>query len=112
MFIPPHRKFTYAKQLFTEKPFTIAIWRNIFTAEFIKHATMDQNMTTNNRLFIDALIGVLLLIAAMAFTMTNFSSIMMMKLSSSLIAGVLSFSSFSLLYKAIKNDRHRLDQQM
>ena len=73
---------------------------------------MEQNITTDNKLFIYAFTGVLLLIAAMAFLLTNFSHIAMLDLSSSLIAGTLSFTAFSLLFKAIKNDRHRLDHPM
>jgi hypothetical protein len=73
---------------------------------------MEQNITTDNKLFIYAFTGVLLLIAAMAFALTNFSHIAMFERSSSLIVGILSFSAFSLLFKAIKNDRNRLNQPM
>ena len=66
--------------------------------------------TTDTKIFQYAFIGVLLFIAAIGFTFANLSNIAMFELSSSLIVGTLAFSSFSLLFKAVKHDKDRLKQ--
>lgn len=69
---------------------------------------MKPNTTADNRIFKYAVLGVLLFIAAMGFTVTHFSSIAMLRLSYTLVAATLGISSLSLLFKAIKNDRFRV----
>jgi hypothetical protein len=59
----------------------------------------------NNRIFKYAFLGVVLLIAALGFTVNHVSNISMLELSSTLVASTLSASSFSFLYKAIKSDK-------
>ena len=71
---------------------------------------MKPTNTTDNKIFKYAFLGVVLLIAAAGFTLANLSNIAMLQLSSSIIVGTLGFSSFSLLFKAIKHDKDRLIQ--
>jgi hypothetical protein len=71
---------------------------------------MSTSAPTDNKIFKYAFTGVILLIAAIGFTFANFSNVVMFELSSSVIVGTLGFSSFSLLYKAIKKDNDRLKQ--
>ena len=71
---------------------------------------MTPTVNTDNKIFSYAFIGVLLLIGAIVFTVANFSSIVMLRLSSSIILGMLAIPAVSLLYKAVKKDQHRLKQ--
>ena len=67
---------------------------------------MKPNINIDNRIFIYAFTGVLLLIAAMGFIISNMAQITAIELSYP-VAGVLGIPSISLLYKAIKKDRDR-----
>lgn len=71
---------------------------------------MKPDVTTDNSIFIYTMAGVLLFIAAFGFTLANFSSIAMLRLSYTFIAFILGGSSVALLYKAIKQDKDRLRQ--
>ena len=65
-------------------------------------------MRKENNIFSYAFIGVLLFIAAGAFTLANISNIITFELSYTGVAMALTIAATSLLYKAIKRDRERL----
>jgi hypothetical protein len=67
------------------------------------------NTENNNTIFIYALIGALLFTAAFGFTIANFSGIASLSLTAMMVPCLLIVSSGSLLYKAIKRDRNRLN---
>lgn len=73
---------------------------------------MKTTMNINNTIFVYAFVGVVLFIATLAFTVANLPAIMALKLSSLIIAGMLGFASISLLTKAIKADKRRLNEQL
>jgi hypothetical protein len=81
---------------------------NIFVITIKKYTSMRPNTTADNKIFNYAILGVLLFVAAMGFTVTHFSSIAMLQLSYTLVAAALVTASLSLLFKAIKNDRYRV----
>ena len=67
------------------------------------------NVTTDNTNFLAVLTGSVLFIAALACILAN-ALVAAPQASYTIIAGILGFTSLSLLYKAIKNDRIRLRQ--
>jgi glucan phosphoethanolaminetransferase (alkaline phosphatase superfamily) len=69
---------------------------------------MENNTIQHNSIFSFTFAGALLFVAAFAFTMAYFSKLVMFELSYMCIAAALISSSASLIYKAVKNDRHRL----
>ena len=70
---------------------------------------MEPGITKNhNNIFKYAFAGALLFIAAFGFTLANLSSILTLELSYMLISGILAAAAISLLYKAIKADKQRL----
>ncbi|MCD6011114.1 MAG: hypothetical protein K0Q79_976 [Flavipsychrobacter sp.] len=71
---------------------------------------MAREVKNNNSIFSYAFIGSLLFIAAFAYTLAYLSNIVMLELSYTAMATVLSVSSVSLLYKAAKNDRDRVKE--
>lgn len=71
---------------------------------------MKPTVITNNKIFIYAIAGVLFFIAALGYALTNLSNIVTFELSSFVIVSTLSFLSFSLLFKAIKNDKNRFKE--
>ncbi len=73
---------------------------------------MKTNATSDNGIFINALMGSLLFILSIIFTVSNLSNIAMLKMSYTGIAFVLGVASVSLLYKAIKKDKERTRQMI
>ncbi|MCW3122729.1 MAG: hypothetical protein JWQ38_2221 [Flavipsychrobacter sp.] len=71
-------------------------------------STMQKNTAIDNRIFTNALVGSLLLIVAIGFTITNLPSIAMLQLPYTAIASVLAMSSVSFLYQAIKQDKRQI----
>jgi hypothetical protein len=71
---------------------------------------MKHEVNNTNNIFSFALVGALLFVAALTYTLAFLSNIVMLELSYTMIAIVLAASSISLLYKAVKGDRNRLGQ--
>lgn len=71
---------------------------------------MKTKAKNDNHIFINALIGSLLFIFSIGFTVTNLPGIAMLELSKTAVAGVLAIASLSLLYTAIKKDKERLSR--
>jgi hypothetical protein len=69
---------------------------------------MENNTNQHNNIFSFTFAGALLFVAAFAFTLAYFSKLVMFEYSYVAIAAALISSSVSLIYKAVKNDRHRL----
>lgn len=67
---------------------------------------MKPAVNIDNRIFLYALIGVVLLIGAIGFIVANMADAATFRLSYPL-AGVLGIPSLSLLYAAFKKDRYR-----
>lgn len=65
---------------------------------------------TNNRLFRDTIIGVLLLIAALAGTLISVEYITAVKTLPLSITSLVAGAGFYTLYKTIKSDKERLEQ--
>ncbi len=63
----------------------------------------------NNRVFIDAIAGVLLFIIALAYTVTHIALITAaVKAHYILIPAVLGASALYFIFKSLKNDKHRI----
>lgn len=70
---------------------------------------MDLNKTTaDNNVFTYAFMGALLFSAAIGFAISNLSDIAMFEISSIVITCILTITSLSFLYKAIRNDSRKL----
>ncbi len=94
--------------LFTESVFLKNSWHNIFTAKRKNGEIMEREIKNTNSIFSYAFIGSLLFVAALAYTFSNFSNILMFELSKTALALVLAIASVSLLFKAARDDRHRM----
>ncbi len=70
---------------------------------------MENNTNQHNNVFSFTFAGALLFVAAFAFTMAYFSKLVMFEFSYMAIAAALMASSVSLIYRAVKNDRYRLE---
>lgn len=69
---------------------------------------MASNTNINNTVFGYTITGVLLFLAAIVILFVDRSNLAMHKLSYAAVPFALGSASFSLLYKAIKHDKHRL----
>jgi Kef-type K+ transport system membrane component KefB len=69
---------------------------------------MEQNNQNTNRIFQFAFTGSMLFILSIVFVLSNLAHITNAELPYTIIASILGASSFSLLYKAIKEDGVRL----
>ena len=66
----------------------------------------------DNRIFMDAIAGVLFLIAAFAYSLIHAASLQMLKTQFMIIPAVFVVAGVYLLYKAIRQDHYRLKQQL
>jgi len=77
----------------------------------LKPRDMEPTVNVNNNIFLSAFIGVILFIGAIGYTITNFSHIAALQISSMLIIGLLAFASVALITRAVKADKNRVGEQ-